>query len=102
MLSRIYTPRALSLVRTSFSMVLNSLHVCSFKIKKNIAKTQFESFTFSQMNFREITRLNNTGLLRKYLLGRKGVRFADHRRHKPGSTVPKASKRLGIPGIEIN
>ena len=46
---------------TSLSMILNSLHVCSFTITKILQKSQFENFTFSQMRFREITRLNSTG-----------------------------------------
>ena len=42
-------------------MFLNNLHVCLFIITKIIAKSQFETSTFSQMTFREIARLNSTG-----------------------------------------
>ena len=46
-------------------MFLNSLHACLVKITKILQKSQFEIFilTFSQMTFREITRLNSTDSL---------------------------------------
>ena len=57
MLSRIYLTIALDLHITG--IILNYLNICLFKITKIL---------FSQINFREITRLNSTesSILRKH------------------------------------
>ena len=48
-------------------MFLNTLYVCPFIVTTIIAKSQFESLTFYQMTFREISRLNSTTLSKDLL-----------------------------------
>ena len=58
MLSPIYLPFALGL--NIIRYILNSIYACQFIVTKIIAKSQIENLTFSQMTFREISRLNRT------------------------------------------